>query len=147
MGDENVVLAWVDDEVGWGIFAAKDFAQGNGPAHIGAGTRPHLHCADADESRICARKGFPLPAWNDAVCVAVWAARLGWVGLGWVGLGWDELGWDGLGWVGTADGIYRGRRVHLDDRRRRARAVDDQADAGAFSVTAARYPQRPHVCP
>ena len=64
VGDENVVLAWVDDEVGWGIFAAKDFAQGKRPrphrrrdidaatsvpglAHIGAETRPHRHCADA----------------------------------------------------------------------------------------------------
>jgi hypothetical protein len=55
VGDENVVLAWVDDEVGWGIFAAKDFAQGKrlNPPPIGAGTRPHLHCADAGESRIC----------------------------------------------------------------------------------------------
>ena len=57
VGDENVVLAWVDDEVGWGIFAAKDFAQGNGPAHIGAGTRPHGHTASPD-----ARSWKPVPA-------------------------------------------------------------------------------------
>ena len=117
VGDENVVLAWVDDEVGWGIFAAKDFAQGKRPrphrrrdidaatsvpglAHIGAETRPHR------------------PAQMRAQ-------------------GWDRMGWDGMDWN---DGVFGGRRVHLDDRRRRARAVDDQADAGAFSVTAARYP-------
>ena len=88
MGDENVVLAWIDDEVGWGIFAAKDFAQGTGPAHIGAGTRPHLHCADVGESRIFAGKGFPLPASADAVR----AARMGCGGRGWGGVGWDVMG-------------------------------------------------------
>ena len=111
MGDENVVLAWVDDEVGWGIFAAKDFAQGKrlNPPPIGAGTRPHPHCADAGESRICARKGFQLPASVDAV----WAARLGCVGMRWVGLGREgmgkgEIGRDGSGrrTVFTAAGAF-----------------------------------------
>jgi tetratricopeptide (TPR) repeat protein len=29
VGDENLVLGWIDDEVGWGIFAAKDFKAGD----------------------------------------------------------------------------------------------------------------------
>ena len=88
VGDENVVLAWVDDEVGWGIFAAKDFAQGKRPRRHRRPDSPtstlrHL-CRDSPTS----------------------APRLAHIGLRRCGrrdgTGWDGMGWDGMTGVSAA---------------------------------------------